>query len=86
MNVSLTSELEGLVKKLVDSGRYSSASEVVRESLRLLEWREEIRQLKLQQLREAIKEGVESGPGIPFDVEEFIAHKTEGRNTHKKAD
>ncbi|MBV8895474.1 MAG: type II toxin-antitoxin system ParD family antitoxin [Acidobacteriaceae bacterium] len=37
MNVSLTPELEQLISAKVQSGRYSSASEVVREALRLLE-------------------------------------------------
>jgi antitoxin ParD1/3/4 len=37
MNVSLTPELEEFVAVKVDSGRYTSASEVVREALRLLE-------------------------------------------------
>jgi antitoxin ParD1/3/4 len=37
MNVSLTSELEKFVSAKVESGRYNSASEVVREELRLLE-------------------------------------------------
>lgn len=37
MNVSLTKELESFVSQKVKSGRYSSASEVIRESLRLLE-------------------------------------------------
>jgi antitoxin ParD1/3/4 len=37
MNVSLTAELEKLVNAKVQSGRYTSASEVVREALRLLE-------------------------------------------------
>lgn len=37
MNVSLTPELEKFVAVKVDSGRYTSASEVVREALRLLE-------------------------------------------------
>lgn len=37
MNVSLTPELEKFVSAKVDSGRYNSASEVVREALRLLE-------------------------------------------------
>ena len=36
MNVSLTPDLEELVHKKVESGRYTSASEVVREALRLL--------------------------------------------------
>jgi antitoxin ParD1/3/4 len=37
MNVSLTPELEQLVTEKVESGRYTSASEVIREALRLLE-------------------------------------------------
>jgi antitoxin ParD1/3/4 len=40
MNVSLTPELEQLVQEKVKSGRYLSASEVVREALRLLEERD----------------------------------------------
>ena len=40
MNVSLTDKLEELVNRLVTEGRYRSASEVVREGLRLLEIRE----------------------------------------------
>jgi len=41
MNVSLTPELEKFVQEKVGGGRYTSASEVVREALRLLEKREE---------------------------------------------
>ena len=37
MNVSLTPELEKFVHSKVENGRYNSASEVVREALRLLE-------------------------------------------------
>lgn len=40
MNVSLTNKLEEFVNQLVEQGRYRSASEVVREGLRLLEIRE----------------------------------------------
>ncbi len=40
MNVSLTPQLEAMIRERVDSGRYASASEVVREGLRLLEERE----------------------------------------------
>jgi antitoxin ParD1/3/4 len=58
---------ESFVRELVDSGRYASASEVLRDGLRLLEEREEQRQIKLAGLRKAIQEGVESGPGIPAD-------------------
>ena len=40
MNISLTPELEQMVDDKVKSGRYASASEVIREGLRLLEERE----------------------------------------------
>lgn len=43
MNVSLTPELEEFVQTKVQSGRYNSASEVVREALRLLEDMEKVR-------------------------------------------
>jgi len=82
MNVSLTSKLEGMVKKLVKSGRYSSASEVVRDGLRLIDEREQLRQIKLQALKEAIKEGRESGESIPFDAEDIIKR---GRERLKSA-
>ncbi|WEJ12841.1 type II toxin-antitoxin system ParD family antitoxin [Sinorhizobium prairiense] len=58
---------EDLVRDLVESGRYASASEVVRDGLRLLEEREEQRQTRLQALRAEIAKGAESGSGIPAD-------------------
>ena len=59
MNVSLTPELERIVDKKVKSGLYNSASEVVREGLRLLEHRDEMRKVKLEALRNEIQIGVE---------------------------
>jgi antitoxin ParD1/3/4 len=47
MNVSLTTELEKFVSAKVESGRYSSASEVVREALRLLEEHDQARSVQL---------------------------------------
>ncbi len=47
MNVSLTPELEQLVSNKVESGRYNSASEVVREALRLLEEHDSARAAQL---------------------------------------
>jgi len=47
VNVSLTSELEKFVSAKVDSGRYNSASEVVREALRLLEEHDQARSVQL---------------------------------------
>jgi antitoxin ParD1/3/4 len=54
MNVSLTPELEKFVAERVTSGRYASASEVIREALRLLEERDQ-----LNQLREEVRLGLE---------------------------
>ena len=58
MNVSLTPELEKIITFKVQSGLYNSASEVVREGIRLLQQRDEMRQMKLEVLRRDIEEGV----------------------------
>lgn len=57
------------IDQQVESGRYSSTSEVVREGLRLLEERES----HLARLRAALAEGEASGEPIPFDVEQFLS-------------
>jgi antitoxin ParD1/3/4 len=49
MNVSLTPELDRFVAGKVDSGRYNSASEVVREALRLLEEHDRARSAQLKE-------------------------------------
>ena len=54
MNVSLTPELERFVSTKVESGRYNSASEVVREALRLLEEHEHARSAQLTQLNDEL--------------------------------
>jgi len=67
LNVNLTPQLEELVRQKVSSGRYNSASEVVREALRLMEAQDELRALKLQQLRRDIRQGLDSGSPIPWN-------------------
>jgi antitoxin ParD1/3/4 len=62
MNVSLTKELEELVNEKVKTGRYLSASEVVREALRLLEERDRIREMRLEELRKDVRKGLDSRP------------------------
>ncbi len=59
MNVSLTPELEQYVTARVKSGLYHSASEVIREGLRLLKEKEEIHQGKLEELRRDIQIGID---------------------------
>jgi antitoxin ParD1/3/4 len=56
---------EGFIKQQVESGRYRSASEVIRDALRLLEERQELRETQMKYLRRQIQEAKESGPGIP---------------------
>jgi antitoxin ParD1/3/4 len=57
LNVSLTPELEQFVHSRVASGRYQTASEVIREGLRLLEERERAREAALEELRAKIRRG-----------------------------
>lgn len=59
MNVSLTPQLEALVDLKVKSGRYGSASEVVREALRLLDERDQFQSARLTQLREDVRQGLD---------------------------
>jgi antitoxin ParD1/3/4 len=51
VNVSLTPELEQFIQAKVKSGRYLSASEVVREALRLLEERDRVREAQIETFR-----------------------------------
>ena len=59
MNVSLTPELEKFIENKVKSGRYHTASEVVREGLRLLEREDQLLEFKRNELRREIEKGVE---------------------------
>ena len=71
MNVSLTPQLEKLVNERVRSGMYSSASEVIREALRLWNEQEELRRRKLEDLRKEIHIGLDQakrGEVAPLSV------------------
>ena len=76
MNVSLTEELANFIKAKVSGGRYASSSEVVREALRLMEKVERQEAEKLGLLRQAWREGVDSGEA---DAVDFAALKQEAR-------
>jgi antitoxin ParD1/3/4 len=67
---------EQFIKSQIESGRYSNASEIVRDALRLLEEREQLHQLQFEQLKQQIQQGIDSGPGIPAeDVFERLSAK-----------
>lgn len=60
MNVSLTPELEKLVHLKVETGRYTSASEVIREALRLMEERDKMLEVQKSAIGQQIAAGMTS--------------------------
>lgn len=58
---------ENFIRQQIESGRYSSASEIIRDALRLLEERKELKEIQIRSLRQQLQEGRESGPGISAD-------------------
>ncbi len=72
MNVSIGDRWEGFVEGIVKAGRYSSASEVVREGLRLVEERE----TKLQALRDTLNASIAAGgENSEEDLDRFLDAK-----------
>jgi antitoxin ParD1/3/4 len=63
MNVSIGERWEGFVERIVKSGRYGSASEAVREGLRLVEERE----ARLEALREKLDASIAAGGEVSDD-------------------
>ena len=59
MNVSLTPEFERYVPEKVKSGLYSTASEVIRDGLRLMQERDRLSTARLKQLRDDIQVGLD---------------------------
>ena len=74
MNISLTPALERLIEKKVISGRFGSASEVVREALRLLEERDQLNAQKLRTLKSDVAIGLrEARRGQTIDARTVFA-------------
>jgi antitoxin ParD1/3/4 len=68
MNVSLPDQMKNWVEECVKSGRYANASDYVRDLIRQ-------DHIKLEQLRQALIEGENSGPSTGLDIEAFIGNK-----------
>ncbi len=75
---SIGKHFEDMIDGLIDEGRYATASEIIREGLRLVQEREDSRKAKLEALRAEIQKGFDSGPAEDVgDMFERI--KAEGR-------
>ncbi len=68
MNISLPDQMKNWVEECVQSGRYANASDYVRDLIR----RDHI---QLEQLRQALIDGENSGPSTGLDIDAFIADK-----------
>ena len=81
MNISLTPELERIVKSKVDSGLYNNASEVIREALRLMAEQERMEAMKLELLRAEIDlawRQADRGEFVPATPESIIERADAG--------
>ncbi len=85
MNVNLGTVFDKFIAELLESGHYQSQSEVVREGLRLLKEREELKNLRLAGLRQEIERGGEQADRGEFvdGVQAFA--KVRGRSTRRRA-
>jgi antitoxin ParD1/3/4 len=86
MNVSLTNEMEQWVQRKVETGLYSSASEVVREALRALHAKETRNSQKIIRLCDAIQEGLVSmkdSGGVDWSAELSEEVKSLGRKRRR---
>jgi antitoxin ParD1/3/4 len=81
---TLGDHYETFIKGLVNSGRYATASEVVRDSLRLMEERVAMREAKFAALRADIETGLVSGPSELLDMAEIKA-AARGRQSATKS-
>ena len=75
---SIGKHFEDMIDGLIEDGRYATASEIIREGLRLIEEREERRKAKLEALRAEIQKGIDSGPAEEVG-DMFQRIKAEGR-------
>jgi antitoxin ParD1/3/4 len=87
MNVSLTPELDKYVAEKVSSGRYTSASEVMREALRLLEERDQSRNAQLSAFNHELGQrlhDLDRGKRVdPMKVRGRLARKSGERRKRK---
>jgi antitoxin ParD1/3/4 len=67
-SISLGNHFESFIEHTISDGRFTNASEVIRAGLRLLEQEES----RIIVLRNAIREGIESGPAVDFNPKKHL--------------
>jgi antitoxin ParD1/3/4 len=67
ISVALTPEMAQMMRDVVNSGEYASASEVMREALRDWKHRRKQRDEAIVELRRLVQEGIDSGPSLEGD-------------------
>ncbi|HWF94737.1 MAG TPA: type II toxin-antitoxin system ParD family antitoxin [Xanthobacteraceae bacterium] len=82
VSVALTPEFMALLKEAVDTGEYTSASEVIRDALRHWKQRRATEEMGVEELRRLWQEGLASGPGRFKSIDEI---KKEARRRAAKA-
>jgi antitoxin ParD1/3/4 len=81
---SIGKHFEEFIASLIASGRYSTASEIIRDGLRIIEEREQRREAKLEWLRAEIQKGLDSGPPREFDPK-TLAEEVKARGRRRLA-
>ena len=73
VSVALTPEMLAMLKEAVDSGEYTSTSEVIRDALRAWKARRAVHEMEIEELRKLWNDGIASGPGRFGSIDEIKA-------------
>ncbi|MBZ9846756.1 type II toxin-antitoxin system ParD family antitoxin [Mesorhizobium sp. CA14] len=79
-SITLSPELAAAVDDVVAAGEYASASEVIRDALRQWKERRDLLGYTVEELRELVQQGIDSGPGQFVSMEEI---KAEARRRYR---
>ena len=84
MTISLSPELEQLITDKVESGKYASASEVIRVSLQLLDEQEKREAERMAQLKQLIRKGIEAADRGELIEGETVFKELRERNRQRR--
>jgi antitoxin ParD1/3/4 len=73
VSVALTPEMLAMLKEVVESGEYTSTSEVIRDALRGWKARRAVHEMEVEELRKLWNEGIESGTGRFSSIDDIKA-------------